>query len=127
PDSTFSKTGTGGAVNAVVELIPAVRVIGNAYFSSGGGRYIANTNLPNFIVNSASSMPLFDSFSWLIGSEIQAAGKTSLFAYYSAAHADSAVATDVDGSAIGFGVPGSTTANEDIVEATAGFIHTFFR
>jgi hypothetical protein len=24
-------------------------------------------------------------------------------------------------------VPGSTTANEDIIETTAGFIHTFFR
>ena len=126
-DTTFSKTGTGGAVNAVVELIPPVRVIGNGFFSSGGGRYIANTNLPDFIVNSDASITLVDTSSWLIGSEIQAGGKTSLFAYYSAAHADSAVATDVDGSAIGFGVPGSTAANEDIVEATAGFIHTFFR
>ena len=50
-----------------------------------------------------------------------------LYAYYSAAHADRAVTTDVDGSAIGFGVPGSTAANEQIVEATAGVTHTFFR
>ena len=47
--------------------------------------------------------------------------------YYSAAHADPAVTTDVDGSAIGFGVPGSTAANEQIAEATAGLIHDFFR
>ena len=40
-DTTFSKTGTGGSINAVVELMPSVRVIGNAFFSSGGGRYIA--------------------------------------------------------------------------------------
>jgi len=126
-DTTFSETGSGGSVNAVVEGVPAVRVIGNAFFSSGGGRYIANTNLPNFIVNPDASITLVDTSSWLIGSEIQAGSKTSLFAYYSAAHAESAVATDVDGSAIGFGVPGSTTANEDLVEATAGFIHTFFR
>ena len=126
-DTTFSETGSGGSVNAVVEVVPAVRVIGNAFFSSGGGRYIANTNLPNFIVNPDASITLVDTSSWLIGSEIQAGSKTSLFAYYSAAHAESAVATDVDGSAIGFGVPGSTTANEDLVEATAGFIHTFFR
>jgi hypothetical protein len=37
------------------------------------------------------------------------------------------VSTDADGSAIGFGVPGSTTANERIAEATAGVTQTFFR
>ena len=50
-----------------------------------------------------------------------------LYGYYSAAHADRTVATDVDGSAIGFGVSGFTAANEQIVEATAGVTHTFFR
>ena len=78
-------------------------------------------------MNHDASITVVDTSSWLIGAEIQAGSKTNLFTYYSAAHADSAVATDVDGSAIGFGVPGSTTANEDIIEATAGLIHTFFR
>ena len=55
------------------------------------------------------------------------ARNTSLHAYYSAAHADRTVSTDVDGSPIGFGVPGSTAANEDVTEATAGIIQTFFR
>ncbi len=47
--------------------------------------------------------------------------------HYSAVGANRAVTTDVDGSAIGFGVSGSTAANERITEATAGLIHTFFR
>jgi hypothetical protein len=79
------------------------------------------------IVNHDASMTLVTTWSAVIGTEIQAASKTSLYAYYSAVGANSAVATDVDGSAIGFGVPGSTTANERISEATAGLIHTFFR
>lgn len=33
----------------------------------------------------------------------------------------------MDGSAIGFGIPGSTTANERVLEATAGLAHTFLR
>ena len=62
-DTMFSKTGTGGSINAVVELMPLVRVIGNAFFSSGGGRYIANTNLPNFIVKHDTSITVVDNAS----------------------------------------------------------------
>jgi hypothetical protein len=126
-DTTFAETGIGGEVNAIVELAPAVRLIGTGFTSSGGGRYIANTNLPDFIVNPDASMTLVTTSSFIVGTEIQAASTTSLHAYYSAAHADRTVATDVDGSTIGFGVPGSTAANEHVTEATAGVIHTFFR
>jgi hypothetical protein len=126
-DTTFNETATGGSVNAVIELMPSIRVIGNGFFSSGGGRYIANTNLPDFIVNSDASMTLVKTSSSLIGAEIQAGSKTSLFGYYSTANADRAVATDADGSEIGFGVTGSLTANETVIEATGGLIHTFFR
>ena len=66
-------------------------------------------------------------WSSLVGTEIRAGSKTSLHAYYSAAHANRTVATDVDGSEIGFGAAGSTAANERIAEATAGLIYTFFR
>ena len=83
--------------------------------------------MPDFIVNQDASLTLVKTRSSLIGTEIQAAHKTMVYGYYSAAHADRTVASDVDGSAIGFGVPGSTAANEQIVEATAGVTHTFFR
>jgi len=126
-DTTFDKTAIGGALTTAIELIPSIRLIATGFYSSGGGRYISNTNLPDLIVNHDASMTLVTTWSSLIGTEIQAGSKTSLFAYYSAAHADREVTTDVDGSAIGFGVPGSTAANERIAEATAGLIRTFFR
>ena len=126
-DTTFKKTAIGGELNAAVEPIPSIRLIATVFYSSGGGRYLANTNLPDFIVNQDASITLVKTWSSLIGTEIQAAHKTMLHAYYSAAHADRTVTTDVDGSAIGFGVPGSTAANEQITEATAGVTHTFFR
>jgi hypothetical protein len=126
-DTAFGKTAIGGAVTGAVEPIPSVRLIATGFYSSGGGRYIANTNLPDFIVNQDASMTLVTTWSSLIGTEIQAGSKTSLYTYFSAAHADAAVTTDVDGSAIGFGVPGSTVANERIVEATVGVTQTFFR
>jgi hypothetical protein len=126
-DSTFKKTATGGAVNVALEPAPLVRVVATGFWSSGGGRYLANTNLPDFIVNPDASLTLVNTRSYLIGTEIQAASKTNLYGYYSEARADRAVTSDVDGSAIGFGVPGSTTANERIGEATAGVTQTLFR
>jgi hypothetical protein len=126
-DTTFKKTAMGGALNGAVEFIPSIRLVATVFYSSGGGRYLANTNLPDFIVNQDTSLTLVKTRSSLIGTEIQAAQKTMVYGYYSAAHADRAVASDVDGSAIGFGVPGSTAANEQIAEATAGVTHTFFR
>jgi hypothetical protein len=72
-------------------------------------------------------MTLVATRSAILGTEIQASSKTALYAYYNGAHADRAVTTDADGSAIGFGVPGSTAANERIAETTAGVTQTFFR
>ncbi len=126
-DATFKKTATGGEVNVALEPHPSVRLVANGFFSSGGGRYIANTNLPDFIVDQDASITLVATQSYLIGTEIQATRKFNLYAYYSEAHADRAVTIDVDGSPIGFGVPGSTAANERIGEATAGVTQTFFR
>jgi hypothetical protein len=126
-DATFKQTATGGAVNVALEPAPSVRLVATSFFSSGGGRYLANTNLPDFIVNPDASITLVATRSYLIGTEIQAGRKTGLYAYYSEAHADHAVTSDVDGSAIGFGVPGSTAANERIGETTAGVTQTFFR
>jgi hypothetical protein len=126
-DATFKKTGTGGEVNVALEPTPSVRLVAAGFWSSGGGRYLANTNLPDFIVNPDASLTLVATRSYMIGTEIQAGHKTGLYTYYNAAHADRAVTSDVDGSAIGFGIAGSTAANERVDEATAGVTQTFFR
>ena len=126
-DTTFGRTAIGGGLTAAVEPVSAVRLIANGFYSSGGGRYIANTNLPDLIVNPDASMNLVTTWSALVGTEIRAGSKTNLHAYYSAAHANRTVTSDVDGSEIGFGVQGSTAANERIAEATASVIYTFFR
>ena len=66
----------------------SVRLVATGFFSSGGGRYLANTNLPDFIVNQDASMTLVTTASYLVGTEIQAGRKTGLYGYYSEAHAD---------------------------------------
>ncbi len=125
-NTSASATGTGGSVNAVIEPVKNFRLIGNAFFSKGGGRYIANTNIPDFIVTADQSPSLVKSRSFIGGAEIQAP-KTLLYVYYSAAQADQNVTFDSAGKPLGFGVPGSTSANHKLNETTVGIIQTFFR
>jgi hypothetical protein len=126
-DTSFSANATGGSVNAVLEPVKNFRIAATTFFSNGGGRYIANTNLPDFIINADASLSLVKSRSFIVGPEIQAGAKTLLYGYYSQAQADQNVAVDTNGKAIGFGVAGSTSANSKVKEATVGLTQTFFR
>ena len=126
-DSSFTSTATGGSVNVVLEPVKNFKIVGTTFFSNGGGRYIANTNLPDFIVNADESLSLVKSRSFIVGPEIQAGPKSLIFGYYSQAMADSNVAVDTNGKQIGFGVTGSTSANNKVTEATVGLVQTFFR
>ena len=97
------------------------------YYSNGGGRYIANTGLPDFIVNPDFSMSLVKTWSGIYGTEITA-NKSLIFGYYSLAGADQNTTLDADGKTpIGYGVLNSTGANKKIQEATVGLTQTFFR
>lgn len=126
-NTTFTETGTGFSVNAVVEPIKNVRVVGTTFFSNGGGRYIANTNVPDFIVAGDQSISLVKSRSFIAGPEVQVGPKSLVYGYYSYTRADQNVAMDVNGRPIGFGIAGSTSANNTLAEATAGITQTFFR
>lgn len=125
-DTTSTASGNGGEVSAVLEAVPGVRFVGNAFFSSGGGRYIAYTNLPDFIVGPDGSVSLVNARSFIVGPEITIKN-TLLFGYYSEARADQNVTLDAAGKPIGFGIPGANAANEKIQEPTVGLIQTFFR
>jgi hypothetical protein len=125
--STFSETAAGGSVNVVIEPVRNVRVVGTTFFSNGGGRYISNTNIPDFVVNADASLSLVKSRSFIVGPEIQAGSKTLLYGYYSMAQADENVSLDATGKPIGFGIPASTAANHKVNETTVGITQTFFR
>ena len=123
---TFTATGTGVEIAANVEPIPNLHVLGSGYFSDGGGRYIANVNGPDFIVNPDSSLNVVGSRSAIGGAEYTYK-KTLVYGYFSYAAFDQQVATQSDGIIIGFGVPNSTAANHTLHETTIGVTHTIFR
>lgn len=123
-----SETGTGAAVNANLEVAKGVRLIGNTFFSKGGGRYIANTNIPDFVIGADSAITLVTSKSIMGGIEANAGTKTVLFGYTSQVTADPAITTDLAGNkAIGFGVTGQTGANKTIKETSVGLNYSFFK
>ena len=129
PPNTFTATGTGTSVDVNLEPVKNFHIIGTGFFSKGGGRYIANTNIPDFIVNSNSSMSLVKSNSWIGGFEEQAMPKTQLYVYYSEANATAATTTDTNGKLIGFGsgTAGQSGDNQKVLEATVGITQVFFR
>jgi hypothetical protein len=110
-----------------VEPVRNFRLVAANFYSNGVGRYIANTNIPDFIVNPNFSMTAVKSWSGIYGPEIQASPKTLIYGYYSIAQADQTLATDTSGSVIGYGVNASQTPNHKIQEDTVGLTQTFFR
>jgi hypothetical protein len=134
--ATDTSKGTGGSVNAVLELVKNFRLALTSFYSSGGGRYIANTNIPDFIVNKDFTMTTVKSRAYIVGPEF-VFNKELIYGYYSWVNADPEVSTDVCaapalGAApvckqIGFGVTGGSAANKNLKEGTFGITHTFFR
>jgi hypothetical protein len=123
----YTATGTGGSVNFVLEPLPNFLVIATNWYDNGSGRLIANTNIPDFIVNADQSLSLVKSWSGIYGAEV-IAHNTLLYGYYSIAKANQNIGFDANGTTrIGFGVPNSQAANHKIIEPTIGFTQTFFR
>ena len=123
-----SKTGTAGSINVSLEPgVPNVHIVLMNYFSDGSGRYIANTNLPDFIVNPDGSMATVSSWSGIYGAEANVK-KSLIYGYYSRAQADPKTTFDANGTTvIGFGVPNSQSANHKVEEDTVGLTQTLLR
>ena len=126
-NASSSATGYGGSVNFIVEPVRNFRLIATNFFSKGGGRYIANTGTPDFIVNPDFSMSLVQAWSGIYGTEITAKN-TLLYGYYSVDRVTQNTTLDADGKTpIGYGILNATGANKKIDEITVGLTQTFFR
>jgi hypothetical protein len=124
--TSYSTTAHGAAINVNLEPLKGLHVIGNTFFSDGGGRYIFGLG-PDFIVRADGSPSLVGARSSLAGVEYQARPKTMVFGYYGLAKFDQNVASDSTGKPIGYGIVGSTAANGAIDETTVGINQAFFR
>jgi hypothetical protein len=134
PATTNSITGGGGSVNVNFELFKNFRLIGDSFYSCGGGRYIIGLG-PDVIVRPNGRLACVHSGSGIGGFEWQTTPRYTVAAYYSGAYfqrnfgflpaAGSTCDGQVGFSCVGFGFPGSSNAaNRAIQEATFDFIPT---
>ena len=105
--NTFTNTIHGGGVagTAYVELFKNFHLIGTAFWSSGGGRYIGSTAGPDVIVTPSGGLSGVKSGSTIGGFEWQATPKTLFYGYGSAAYfgrnVDAVVTTPAPTSGVG--------------------------
>jgi hypothetical protein len=82
--NTIHGAGIAGTVN--IELVKNFRFIATGFYSYGGGRYIASTAGPDFIVRPDGNLSGIHSGSGIAGFEYQPNPKTLIYGYYSGAY-----------------------------------------
>jgi len=130
--------GGAGSFNSNFEIFKNFKIFESAFFSSGGGREIGNTNVPDFVVKPAASatsllgLSPVRSDSGILGLEYQTTPKFLFYGYYGYVY----IGQDYTGtgcgaagtSDCGYGFPGSANSNDrSLYEPTIGFIPTFWR
>jgi hypothetical protein len=131
--STNSKTGGGisGAFN--LEVLKGFRLIGNAFWSDGGGRYLFGSG-PDAVLKPNGTLSLVHAGAGLGGFEWQATKEHQFGVYYGANYFQRNFFLDTSAGAkpltfVGYGGPGATTnaANRAIQEATGDWVISLWR
>jgi uncharacterized coiled-coil protein SlyX len=151
--ATFvTHTKEGGGVSAAfnLEVVKNFHLLGNAFWSDGGGRYIfgmapdlivAPVNAPGATcavsgtssVGCDAALSLVHAGSGIVGFETQVTRKTLFYGYYGGMYAERNSRLDITSTAatqpyIGFGGPGSSNNNNRAIqEPSIGWIQTFWK
>ncbi|MGO9639827.1 MAG: hypothetical protein ACLP1Y_00785 [Candidatus Acidiferrales bacterium] len=137
PRQTTTATGGGFEVGANMELFKNFRLIGQGYWSDGGGRYIYGLG-PDLVVRQATTTSPFvpspvKAESSILGFEWQAQPKSLFYVYYGGTefgrdYSYQPVASGTPTTFVGYGYPTApATQNRAIQEGTIGWIQDFFK
>jgi hypothetical protein len=122
----YLKTGGGLEANFNFEVSKGLRLIGNTYWSDGGGRYIFG-QAPDLVLKTNGDIGLLHSGSTIVGFE-DTIGKTLLYGYYGGIFIGRYTVLDTNGKPVGYGYTGSANSqNKAIQEATLGFNQTIWK
>ncbi|PWT84008.1 MAG: hypothetical protein C5B57_05620 [Blastocatellia bacterium] len=121
--SDVTQVGGGASVNGIFDATPSTRLIVQSSFGSGMGRYIGGL-VPDVAFHRDGSISPIGTTSWLTGVEQRLSARRSFAAYYSGVAIDNNFDRDVDGRYIGYGFPGSSSANNRKIQEVSGTFST---
>jgi len=118
--------GVGAAADAVVEVAKNFRLIATGFYSSGGGRFLVGLG-PDISVGPDGSISPVHAMSGIAGFEYAPNSKSQFFGYYAGAYFDRNYMLAGPGSYLGFGFPGSSSANRQFQEPQFGYYYTYWK
>ena len=119
-DVATHQAGGGVSVNARVTAAKT-KVIGQLAYGPGIGRFLGGF-APDVSFGADGSIHPIRSGSWVAGVEHAIVQNVVISAYDSGVHTDATYATDVDGSLIGYGYPGSPNTNNRNIHEVTGVV-----
>jgi hypothetical protein len=122
----YNAQGVGGSSDAVLEVARNFRLIATAFYSSGGGRYLVGLG-PDLIVGPDGSISPVHSMAGIGGFEYTPTSKSQFFGYYGGTYFDRNYAVIGPGNYLGFGFPGSSSANRQFQEPVFGYYYTYWK
>lgn len=149
---THTKEGGGVSAAFDLEVVKNFNLVGEAFWSDGGGRYIfgmapdlivyptnapgttcAITGSPAKATGCDTAISLVHAGSGVLGFEAQVTPKTMIYGYYGGMYAQRNYRLDITSTAatqpfVGFGGPGSSTNNNRAIqEPTLGWVRSFWK
>jgi hypothetical protein len=122
----FDAQGVGGSFGSVLEVAKNFRLIATSFYSSGGGRYVVGLG-PDLIVGPDGSISPIHAMSGIAGFEYAPTPKSQFYGYYSGAYFRRNYTLVSPGNYLGFGYPGSSSANRQFQEPMFGYYYTFWK
>jgi hypothetical protein len=122
----FDAQGEGGSFDAVLEVVKNFRLIATGMYSSGGGRFSVGLG-PDIVVGPDGSISPVHAMATVAGFEYAPTAKSQFFGYYGGTYFDRNYTVISPGNYLGFGFPGSSSANRQFQEPSFGYYYTFWK
>jgi hypothetical protein len=122
----YGAQGIGGAADAFVEVAKGFKLLATAFYGTGGGRYLVGL-APDMVIGPDGSMSPVHAMSGIAGFEYSPNAKSTFFGYFAGAYFNRNYTVVGPNSYLGFGYPGSTSANREFTEPAVGYYYTFWK
>ena len=124
--ANFGAQGVGGSFDTVLEVAKNFRLIVTGFYSSGGGRYLVGLG-PDLAIGPDGSISPVHSMAGIAGFEYAPNAKSQFYGYYGGTYFDKNYTVVSPGNYVGFGFPGSASANRQFQEPMFGYYYTFWK